>query len=134
MLQAKTEEQRNYVEEIVEKHIEATQDNCNFYRACVYGNCNDVVEINLKYEDADLSIDIPFDMMAKIVDYLRKENEEVEIPTTCRVSADSDGVVYDLRDTPHNEVIQFCKKLAWVKGKDFGYYYEQYITNGRIVI
>lgn len=132
MLQAKTEEQRNYVEEIVKKHIEATQDNCNFYRACVYGNCNDVVEINLKYEDADLSIDIPFDMMAKIVDYLRKENEEVEIPTTCRVSADSDGVVYDLRETPHNEVMQFCKKLAWVKGSSFDAYYGQYSKTGKI--
>ena len=132
MLQAKTEEQRNYVEEIVEKRIEATQDNCNFYRACVYRNCNDVVEINLKHEDADLSIDLPFDMMAEIVDYLRKENEEVEIPTTCRVSADSDGVVYDLRDTPHDEVMQFCKKLAWVNGETFDHYYKQYVKTGKI--
>jgi hypothetical protein len=85
MLQAKTDEQRDYVEEIVEKHIEETQDNCNFYRACVYSNCNDVVEINLKYEYpdlsidlkyADLSIDLPFDMMAEIVDYLRKQNNK----------------------------------------------------------
>jgi hypothetical protein len=71
--------------------------------------------------------------MAKIVDYLRKENEEVEIPTTCRVSADLDGVVYDLRDTPHNEVMQFCKKLAWVNGEAFDHYYGQYVKTGRII-
>lgn len=76
MLEAKTEEQREFVEEIVEKHIEETQDNCNFYRACVYRNCNDVVEINLKYEDADLSIVLQFDMMAEIVDYLREQNNK----------------------------------------------------------
>lgn len=132
MLQAKTKKQRSYVEEIVEKYIEDAQYNCNFYRACVYNNCNDVVEINLKYEDADLSIDIPFDMMAKIVGYLRKENEEVEIPTTCRMSADLDGVVYDLRDTPHDEVMQFCMKLSWVNGSSFDAYYGQYIKTGKI--
>lgn len=76
MLEAKTKEQRDCVEEIVEKRIEEAQDNCNFYRACVYSNCNDVVEINLKYEDADLSIDLPFDMMAEVVDYLREQNNK----------------------------------------------------------
>ena len=63
---------------------------------------------------------------------ITQENDEVEIPTTCRVSADSDGVVYDLRDTPHNEVMQFCKKLAWVKGNRFDAYYEQYVKTGKI--
>jgi len=76
MLKAKTKEQRDFVEEIVEKHIESVQNNCDFCYACVYGNCNDVVEINLKYEDADLSIDLPFDMMAGIVDYLREQNNK----------------------------------------------------------
>jgi hypothetical protein len=76
MLQVKTKEQRDYVEEIVEKHIEQVQDYCDFNYANVYSNCNDVVEINLKYGDADLSIDIPFDMMAEIVDYLREQNNK----------------------------------------------------------
>lgn len=70
---------------------------------------------------------VTFDTMAEIVDYLRKENEEIEIPTTCRVSASLDGVVYDLHDTPHDEVMQFCKKLAWVKGSSFDAYYERYV-------
>lgn len=78
MLEAKTDEQRDYVEEIVEKRIAPIQNNCVFGFACVYRNCNDVVEINMKYEDADLSIDLPFDMMAEIVDYLREQNKEVK--------------------------------------------------------
>lgn len=76
MLEAKTREQRDYVERIVEKHIAQTQNQCKFSYANVYSNCNDVVEINLKYENADLSVDLPFDMMAEIVDYLRKENKD----------------------------------------------------------
>ena len=63
---------------------------------------------------------------------MRKENDEVEIPTTCRVSVDSYGVVYDLRNTPHNEVMQFCEKLVWVKGSSFGAYYGQYVKTGKI--
>ena len=63
---------------------------------------------------------------------ITQENDEVEIQTTCRVSADSDGVVYDLRNTPHDEVMQFCKKLAWVKGSRFDAYYEQYVKTGKI--
>ena len=116
MLQARTEEQKEYVRRrIVDE--------------CPLGNS----VLNL-YEDsveADIT-SLSFDTMAKIVDYLRKENEEVEIPTTCRVSADSDGVVYDLRDTPHNEVMQFCKKLAWVNGETFDHYYEQYVKTGKV--
>ena len=76
MLEAKTKEQREFVEEIVEKCIEPIQNNCVFGYSCVYSNCNNVVEINLKYEDADLSIDLPFDMMAGIVDYLREQNNK----------------------------------------------------------
>ena len=121
MLQVKTKEQEDYVKSLVEKEscdgdVTIYDDSVNYRVDCCY------------------DVDISFDTMAKIVDYLRKENEEVEIPTTCHVSADLDGVVYCLYDTPHEDVIQFCKKLAWVNGKDFGYYYEQYITNGRIVI
>ena len=119
MLQVKTKEQKEYV------------------RRCIVDECplgNSVLNLYEDSVEADI-YSLSFDTMAKIVDYLRKENEEVEIPTFCRVSKEFDGGLrYDLRDTPHDEVIQFCKKLAWVKGKDFGYYYEQYITNGRIVI
>jgi hypothetical protein len=121
MLQVKTKEQEDYVKSLVEK--ESCDGDVTIY--------DDSVNYRV---DSCFDVDISFDTMAKIVDYLRKENEDVEIPTTCSVSADSDGVVYDLRNTPHDEVMQFCKKLAWVKGKDFGYYYEQYIANGRIVI
>ena len=88
------------------------------------------------YEECDdriyLDGDITFDKMREVVEYLHKENEEVEIPTTCRVSANLDGVVYDLRDTPHNEVMQFCKKLAWVKCGSFDVYYGQYVKTGKI--
>ena len=119
MLQVKTKEQKEYV------------------RRCIVDECplgNSVLNLYEDSVEADI-YSLSFDTMAKIVDYLRKENEQVEIPTFCRVSKEFDGGLrYDLRDTPHDEVIQFCKKLAWVKGKDFGYYYEQYITNGRIVI
>jgi len=76
MLQAKTRIQRDYVEGIVEKHIERIQDGCKFSYANVYSNCNDVVEINIVHEHDDLSIDIPFDMMAEIVDYLREQNNK----------------------------------------------------------
>ncbi len=118
MLQARTEEQKEYVRRrIVDE--------------CPLGNS----VLNL-YEDsveADIA-SLSFDTMAEIVDYLRRENEEVEIPTTCRVSADSDGVVYDLRYTPHDEVMQFCQKLAWVKGGSFDVYYGQYIKTGKIII
>ena len=116
MLQARTKEQKELVGRIIVDE-------------CPCGNSVlDVYEDGFEADIASLS----FDTMAKIVDYLRKENEEVEIPTTCRVSADSDGVVYDLRNTPHDEVIRFCKKLAWVKGNRFDAYYEQYVKTGKI--
>ena len=121
MLQVKTKEQEDYIKSLVEK--ESCDGDVTIY--------DDSVNYRV---DSCFDVDISFDTMAKIVDYLRKENEVVEIPTTCRVSADSYSTVYCLYDTPHEEVMQFCKKLARVKGKDFGYYYEQYIANGRIVI
>ena len=127
MLQVRTEEQKKKVLEIF-----------GIQETCCHFPLDFDKETEGGYEEYDdriyLDGNITFDKMREVVDYLRKENEEVEVPTTCRVSADLDGVVYDLRDTPHNEVMQLCMKLAWVKGKDFGYYYEQYITNGRIVI
>ena len=113
MLQAKTEEQKLRIMQIAQKFAEGH------------------VFVRDNHIEFDGSI-IEYDGMAEIVDYLRKENEEVEIPTTCRVSADSDGVVYDLRNTPHDEVMQFCKKLAWVKGNRFDAYYEQYVKTGKI--
>lgn len=121
MLQVKTEEQEDYVKSLVEEesgdgYVTIYDDSVNYRIDCCF------------------DVDISFDTMAKIVDYLRKENEEVEIPTTCRVSASLDCVVYDLRDTPHNEVMQFCKKLAWVKGSSFDSYYEQYVKTGKIII
>ena len=127
MLQVRTEEQKKKVLEIF-----------GIQETCCHFPLDFDKETEGGYEEYDdriyLDGNITFDKMREVVEYLRKENEEVEVPTTCRVSADLDGVVYDLRDTPHNEVMQLCMKLAWVKGKDFGYYYEQYITNGRIVI
>ena len=119
MLQVKTKEQEDYVKSLVEK--ESCDGDVTIY--------DDSVNYRV---DSCFDVDISFDTMAKIVDYLRKENEDVEIPTKCSASADSYGVVYDLRDTPHNEVMQFCKKLAWVKGKSFDAYYEQYVKTGKI--
>ena len=121
MLQVKTKEQEAYVKSLVEK--ESCDGDVTIY--------DDSVNYRV---DSCFDVDISFDTMAKIVNYLRKENEEVEIPTTCCVSADSDGVVYDFRDTPHNEVMQFCKKLAWVKGNSFDAYYGQYVKFGMIRI
>lgn len=118
MLQARTEEQKEYVRRrIVDE--------------CPLGNS--VLNLYENSVEADIT-SLSFDTMAEIVDYLRKENEEVEIPTTCRVSVDSDGVVYDLRNTPHEEVMQFCEKLAWVKGNSFDAYYGQYVKFGKIRI
>ena len=121
MLQVKTKEQENYVKSLVEK--ESCDGDVTIY--------DDSVNYRI---DSCFDVDISFDTMAKIVDYLRKENEDVEIPTTCRVSADSDGVVYDLLNTPQDEVIRFCNKLAWVRGDSFDAYYGQYVKTGKIRI
>jgi hypothetical protein len=125
MLQAKTEEQRKKVLEIFD-----------IQESCCHFPLDFDKETNWGYEEYDdriyLDGNITFDKMREVVEYLRKENDEVEIPTTCRVSTDSDGVVYDLRNTPHDEVMQFCKKLAWVKGSRFDAYYEQYVKTGKI--
>ena len=125
MLRARTEEQKKKVLEIF-----GIQETCCHFPLdfdketdCGYEECDDHI-----YLDGDIT----FDKMREVVEYLRKENEEVEIPTTCRVSADLDEMVYDLRNTPHNEVMQFCKKLAWVNGNMFDVYYEQYVKTGKI--
>lgn len=125
MLRVRTGEQKKKVLEIF-----------GIQETCCYFPLDYDKERSWGYEEYDdriyLDGNITFDKMRKVVEYLRKENEEVEIPTTCRVSADSDGVVYDLRDTPHNEVMEFCKKLAWVKGNSLDDYYRQYVKTGKI--
>lgn len=74
MLEAKTKEQREHVENIVKKYVTILQC-CQFLSADVYSNYEESVEINLKCADCDcvLSVDVRFDMMAEIVDYLRKQ-------------------------------------------------------------
>jgi len=125
MLQVRTEEQKKKVLEIF-----------GIQEACCHFPLDFDKETEGGYEEFDdriyLDGNITFDKMLEVVEYLRKENEEVEIPTMCRVSADLDGVVYDLRNTPHEDVMQFCKKLAWVKGNRFDVYYEQYVKTGKI--
>ena len=78
MLQAKTREQADCIERVVDKYLKQSQPQyCKFLYGNVYKNATDLVEINIMCGDCDnyLSIDIPFDMMAEIADYLRKENE-----------------------------------------------------------
>lgn len=77
MLQAKTKKQREHVENIVKNYITNTQC-CQFLSADVYRNYEESVEINLKCADCDccLSVDVCFDMMAEIVDYLRVQNNK----------------------------------------------------------
>ena len=125
MLQVRTEEQKKKVLEIFGTHETCCHFPLNFDKETEggYEECDDRI-----YLDGNIT----FDKMRKVVEYLSKENEEVEIPTTCLVSADSDCVVYDLRNTPHDEVMQFCKKLAWVKGNSFDAYYRQYVKTGKI--
>lgn len=127
MLQARTEEQKKKVLEIF-----------GIQETCCHFPLGFDKETEGGYEECDdriyLDGNITFDKMREVVEYLNKENEEVEIPTTCRVSADFDGVMYDLRETPHNEVMQFCKKLSWVNGKTYDYYYHQYAKTGKIII
>lgn len=125
MLQTRTEEQKKKVLKIF-----GIQETCCHFPLdfdketdCGFEECDDRI-----YLDGIIT----FDKMLEAVEYLRKENEEVEIPTTCRVSADLNGVLYDLRETPHNEVMQFCKKLSWVNGKTFDCYYLQYVKTGKI--
>lgn len=76
---------------------------------------------------------ISYEQMAAIVDYLRKEND-IYIPTICSISTGHYGTLYDLSKTPHNEVMEFCKRLAWVKGRDFSHWYDQYVKSGKILI
>lgn len=77
MLQAKTKKQKEYIENIVKKYVTNTQC-CQFLSADVYRNFEESVEINFKCSDCDclLSVDVRFDMMAEIVDYLREQNNK----------------------------------------------------------
>lgn len=118
MLQARTKAQRDHVSRLI---VDESPEN------------NSVLRVFDDWLEADIGY-LTFDTMAEIVDYLRKENDEVVIPKTCRLSANSDGVFYDLRNTPHDEVMLFCEKLAWVNGKDFDAYYGQYVKTGKIII
>lgn len=125
MLQVRTEKQKKKVLEIFGIH-----------ETCCHFPLDFDKETEGGYEEYDdriyLDGNITFDKMREVVEYLRKENDEDEISKTCRVSVDSDGVVYDLRNTPHDVVMQFCKKLAWVNEETFGHYYEQYVKTGKI--
>ena len=125
MLRVRTEEQKKKVLEIFGTHEKFYYFPLNFDKETDWGydECDDRI-----YLDGNIT----FDKMREVVEYLQKENEVVDIPTTCRMSADLYGVVYDLRNTPHNEVMQFCKKLAWVKGGSFDHYYGQYAKTGKI--
>lgn len=79
MLQAKTEEQRNHIEDIAEKHLKTSyREYCDFLYCNVCKNDDDIMELNLRCDDclSELSVDIPFDMMAEIVDYLREQNNK----------------------------------------------------------
>ena len=62
MLQVKTKEQEAYIKSLVEK--ESCDGNVTVY--------DDSVNYRV---DCCFDVDISFDTMAKIVDYLRKENE-----------------------------------------------------------
>ena len=81
MLQTKTKEQRNHIEDIAEKHLKTSyREFCDFLHCNVYENYDDTMELNLRCHDcqSELSVDIPFDMMAEIVDYLREQNMEAK--------------------------------------------------------
>lgn len=79
MLEAKTDEQRNHIEDIAEKYLETSyREYCDFLYCNVFSNENHIIELNLRCEDCrnELSVEIPFDMMAEIVDYLREQNNK----------------------------------------------------------
>lgn len=79
MLKTKTKEQRNHIEDIAEKYLRTSyREYCNFIYCNVYKNDDDNMELNLRCNDcqSELSVDIPFDMMAEIVDYLREQNNK----------------------------------------------------------
>lgn len=85
--------------------------------------------------DRSIHIDdwVDFDQLASVVDYLRSLMT-VDVPSLCAVTTDSYGTVYDLRETPHTEVMKFCQDLARVKERPFDLYYGQYVRNGKIVL
>lgn len=79
MLEAKTIEQRNHIEDIAEKNLRRSyRDSCDFLHCDVYKNDSGNMELNLRCNDCyvSLCVDIPFDTMAEIVDYLREQNNK----------------------------------------------------------
>lgn len=73
MLQAKTKEQREYVEDVLSKHMNRENEYCRFIRAFVPSNDSNIVEINLLCVDCgnEMSVDIPFVVMKQIVEFLK---------------------------------------------------------------
>jgi hypothetical protein len=71
MLQA-SKEQQEHITEIVEKHLPEGEAS-----PWGYGD-NEAVTIYVPYDDGygEECVDIPFDMMAEIVDYLREQNNK----------------------------------------------------------
>lgn len=81
MLQTKTKEQRNHIKDIAEKHLKTSyREFCDFLHCYVYENYDGSMELNLRCHDcqSELSVDIPFDMMAEIVDYLREQKQQIK--------------------------------------------------------
>ena len=109
MLQAKTKEQQNHIEEIANKHLHQTHcEYCDYTYSSVYRNDSDVMEINIKCQDCknELSIDIPFDMMAEIVDYLRSVNRPK-------------GLDLVIVDEPMQEVVDTWLQYKKEKGQSY---------------
>jgi len=75
MLRAKTIEQRKHIEDIVEEHLRTIYQD-SFVNCKVYENDDNNIKIGFRCEDcyARFCVDIPFDMMAEIVDNLREQN------------------------------------------------------------
>ena len=71
MLKA-NKEQQEHITEIVEKHLPKGKSS-----PWGYGD-NEEVSIFVPYDDGygEECVDIPFDMMAEIVDYLREQNNK----------------------------------------------------------
>jgi hypothetical protein len=72
MLEAKTKEQQEHITEIVEKYFPKGKASPRGY------GDNEEVTIYVPYDDGydEECIDIPFDMMAEITDYLRSQNNK----------------------------------------------------------
>lgn len=81
------------------------------------------------YDDHYCLCSISFDTMAKVVDYLRKEAEEIELPHGVRFSTVNG---YDLRNVNHIEVMRFIQELVDKQGRCKEDLYMQYVKTGKI--